>query len=213
MFLFSIFEVNPFYVIPWVVTIVLGIGVHEFFHAWAGYKQGDDTAQREGRLTLNPLAHIDWMGLILLLVIGFGWGKPTPFNPYNLKYKKWGSALVSLAGPASNLLMALLALTLFTVLGFTNLSWAYSDNIFEVFLLFMIQINVVLFVFNLIPIPPLDGSKVLYTFLGSNRQSLIYMLERQGPILLLFFIVLGQGVLRTILNVVLGGLFVLFGLL
>lgn len=213
MFLFSIFEVNPLYVIPWVVAIVLAIGVHEFFHAWAGYKQGDDTAQREGRLTLNPLAHIDWMGLILLLVIGFGWGKPTPFNPYNLKYKKWGSALVSLAGPASNLLMALIALILFTVFGFTNLAWFVSDNYLEVFLLFMIQLNVVLFVFNLIPIPPLDGSKILFTFLGPNRQQLIFMLERQGPIILLFFIVLGRGVLSTILEFVLGTLYSLFGLL
>lgn len=213
MFLFSIFEVNPLYVIPWVVAIVLAIGVHEFFHAWSAHKQGDDTAEREGRLTLNPLAHIDWMGLILLLVIGFGWGKPTPFNPYNLKYKKWGSALVSLAGPASNLLMALAALTLFKLFGFTNLNWFLSTNFLEVFLLFMIQLNVVLFVFNLIPIPPLDGSKILYTFLGPNRQQLIFMLERQGPILLLFFIVLGRGILSTILNTVLVGLFSLFDLL
>lgn len=213
MFLFSIFEVNPLYVIPWVVAIVLAIGVHEFFHAWSAHKQGDDTAEREGRLTLNPLAHIDWMGLILLLVIGFGWGKPTPFNPYNLKYKKWGSALVSLAGPASNLFMALAALTLFKLFGFTNLNWFLSTNFLEVFLLFMIQLNVVLFVFNLIPIPPLDGSKILYTFLGPNRQQLIFMLERQGPILLLFFIVLGRGILSTILNTVLVGLFSLFDLL
>lgn len=198
--IFNLLEVNALFLIPWLVTILLAIGIHEFSHALAGYVQGDDTAQREGRLTLNPIAHVDWLGLALLLFIGFGWGKPTPFNPYNLKYKKWGSALVSIAGPISNVIMVFLALITYKLVGFTNLSWANSTNLLEVFLLFMVQLNLVLFVFNLIPIPPLDGSKILYTFLGPQRQTLITMLETNGPWFLLALIIFGQGILDRIIS-------------
>lgn len=198
--IFTLLEVNPLFLIPWLVTILLAIGIHEFSHALAGYLQGDDTAQRAGRLTLNPLAHVDWLGLALLLFIGFGWGKPTPFNPYNLKYKKWGGALVSIAGPLSNVIMLVAALTAYKLLGFTNLNWSASTNLLEVFLLFMVQLNMVLFVFNLIPIPPLDGSKILYSFLGPKRQALITMLETNGPWFLLALIVFGQGILDKIVS-------------
>lgn len=198
--IFNLLEVNALFLIPWLVTILLAIGIHEFSHALAGYLQGDDTAQREGRLTLNPFAHVDWLGLALLLFIGFGWGKPTPFNPYNLKYKKWGSALVSIAGPLSNVVMVLLSLITYKLLGFTNLNWANSGNLLEVFLLFMVQLNMVLFVFNLIPIPPLDGSKILYSFLGPQRQALITMLETNGPWFLLALIIFGQGILDRIIS-------------
>ncbi|MDP3970393.1 MAG: site-2 protease family protein [bacterium] len=211
--LFAIFGVDPLFIVPWIVTILLSIGVHEFAHALAGYWQGDDTAQRQGRLTLNPIAHVDWLGLMLLLVIGFGWGKPTPFNPYNLKYKKWGSALVSVAGPISNVIMVLVALIVFKVLGFIHIDWSLSTNLLEVFLLFMVQLNVVLFVFNLIPVPPLDGSKVLYTFLGYKRQALIQMLETQGPWLLLIVIIFGQGILSWIISFVMTLLYALFGII
>lgn len=210
--LWSIFEVNPLFILPWIVAILLALGVHEFFHALAGYVQGDDTAQREGRLTLNPIAHVDWLGLILLFVIGFGWGKPTPFNPYNLKYKKWGSAFVAMAGPFSNIFMAVIALFMYKILGFSDLSWTLATNVLEVFLLFMIQINVVLFIFNLIPIPPLDGSKVLFTLLGTCNPRLIYTLETQGQWLLLILIFFGQGVLSWAIGTVLYALYALFGL-
>lgn len=198
--IFNLLEVNALFLIPWLVTILLAIGIHEFSHALAGYLQGDDTAQRAGRLTLNPFAHVDWLGLALLLFIGFGWGKPTPFNPHNLKYKKWGGALVSVAGPLSNVIMLVVALTAYKLLGFTNLNWSASTNLLEVFLLFMVQLNLVLFVFNLIPIPPLDGSKILYSFLGPQRQALITMLETNGPWFLLALIIFGQGILDKIVS-------------
>lgn len=198
--IFSLIEVNPLFLVPWFVTILLAIGLHEFSHALAGYLQGDDTAQREGRLTLNPFAHVDWLGLGLLLFIGFGWGKPTPFNPHNLKFKKWGSALVSVAGPLSNVLMVIISLIVYKLFGFTNLNWAASSNLLEVFLLFMVQLNLMLFVFNLIPIPPLDGSKVLYSLLGPQRQNIIAMLETNGPWFLLALIVFGQGILNKIIT-------------
>lgn len=210
--LFSLIQVNVLFLIPWILTILLAIGIHEFAHALAGYLQGDDTAQRQGRLTLNPLAHVDWLGLILLLFIGFGWGKPTPFNPYNLKYKKWGSAIVSVAGPLSNVLMVVISLTAYKMLGYTNLDWSVSTNLLEVFLLFMVQLNIVLFVFNLIPIPPLDGSKILYTLLGPKRQALIVMLETNGPWFLLGLIIFGQGILGRIISFFFLLIYQLFGL-
>lgn len=209
--LWNILSTNPALAIPWILTILLAIGVHEFAHALAAYVQGDDTAQSEGRLTLNPLAHVDWLGLGLLLFVGFGWGKPTPFNPYNLKYKKWGGALVSVAGPLSNVVMLIVALAIYKIMGFTSFNWALSHNLLEAFLLFMVQLNVVLFVFNLIPIPPLDGSKVLFAFLGARHQNIIHILSTQGIWLLILLIVFGQPFLNFIINLVLYSLFRVFG--
>src|SRR3989338_8842888 len=209
---FQLLTAQPLFVLPWVVAVLLSIGWYEFAHALAGYWQGDDTAQRAGRLTLNPLAHVDWMGLILLLLVGFGWGKPTPFNPYNLKLRKWGSAVVALAGPVSNFIMLVVALTIYKLLGYTALTWSETSNLLEVFLLFMAELNLILGIFNLIPIPPLDGSKLLYTVLGSGRQQLIMQLERQGPWLLLILIFFGQGVLSWLMQRVFIAVYGWFGL-
>ena len=209
---FQLLTAQPLFVLPWVVAVLVSIGWHEFAHALAGYWQGDDTAQRAGRLTLNPLAHVDWMGLILLLLVGFGWGKPTPFNPYNLKLRKWGSTVVAFAGPVSNFIMLVVALTIYKLLGYTALTWSETSNLLEVFLLFMAELNLILGIFNLIPIPPLDGSKLLYTVLGSGRQQLIMQLERQGPWLLLILIFFGQGVLSWLMQMVFIAVYGWFGL-
>jgi Zn-dependent protease len=181
---FALLSEKPIFLLPWILTALLSIGWHEFFHAVAGYWQGDDTAQRAGRLTPNPLAHIDWLGFGLMVFLGFGWGKPTPFNPYNLKFKKWGSALVALAGPLSNIILVVIVLTLYRLLGYQGIDWADATNVLQAFLLFMAQLNIMLFAFNLIPIPPLDGSKVLYAMLGPRRQQLVLHLETMGPWLL-----------------------------
>src|SRR3989338_6823830 len=108
MFL-SLISENPAVAIVWVLAIVIALTVHEFSHALAGKWRGDKTAEYEGRLTLNPMAHIDWIGFIPLLLLGFGWAKPVPFNPYNLRDPKWDSVLIALAGPASNFILALLS--------------------------------------------------------------------------------------------------------
>ena len=100
---------EPLIFIAWVAAILIALSVHEFAHAWAGHWLGDDTAKMQGRLTLNPLSHISWLGFLMLLLVGFGWGKPVPFNPFNLKDKRWGPAMVSVAGPLSNLIMAVAA--------------------------------------------------------------------------------------------------------
>lgn len=210
---FQLLQVNPLLLLPWVLTVFLSIGLHEFCHALAGYLQGDDTAQQAGRLTPNPLVHIDWIGFVLLLLVGFGWGKPTPVNPYNLRFRKWGSAIVALAGPLSNIAMVIVALVAFKLLGFHSLNWAVTTNLLEAFLLFMVELNVMLFVFNLIPIPPLDGSKVLYSILGERNSTIIIFLETQGPWLLLFLVIFGQGILSALMNSVFIFIFRLFGLI
>ena len=203
---FQLAGLNPLLILPWLVAIILAISLHEFSHALAGYLQGDDTAQAAGRLTLNPFAHLDWIGLLLLVLVGFGWGKPTPYNPYNLKFPKWGSALVGLAGPVSNLLMALISLTIFKLLGFHSLNWTSATSLLQVFLLMMIELNIMLCIFNLIPIPPLDGSKFL------PRETML-KLEMYGPWLLLALILFGGGILSRVINVVLLFLYQIFGLI
>ncbi len=165
------------------VAIVVAISLHEFAHAATATALGDPTAKDLGRLTFNPLAHLDPFGFILLLVAGFGWGKPVPFNPWNLKARRWGPALVSLAGPATNsALVVVFALALRAVASFTSIT---ADNLLVTFLVLLIQINVVLAVFNLIPIPPLDGSKLLFTLLPRSAAGLQHTLERYGIFILI----------------------------
>ncbi|PIR47540.1 hypothetical protein COV06_02550 [Candidatus Uhrbacteria bacterium CG10_big_fil_rev_8_21_14_0_10_50_16] len=149
------------------LAIVSALSFHEFAHAFIGYTLGDTTAQRLGRLTLNPLAHIDWLGLLMLVTVGFGWGKPVPFNPHNLKFKTWGPVFVAFAGPASNLLFALVSTALFWVFAYSGLLSA--DNALMMFFGFSVVINLALMFFNLIPLPPLDGSKLLLLVLDKPK--------------------------------------------
>lgn len=181
---------SPVLFVAWLVAIIYAITVHEFSHALVGHLQGDNTAEDAGRLTLNPLAHMDLMGLGLLILVGFGWGKPVPFNPYNLKAKRWGPVLVGLAGPLANLLSVILFAL---VLKFVLVTQAVTqDSAFFTFITFLIEINVVLMVFNLIPIPPMDGSKLLYSFLGIKHLQIIGWLEQYGIWLLLALIIFGS---------------------
>lgn len=166
-----------------VPAILIGLAVHEFAHACVADRLGDRTARALGRLTLNPLVHIDILGLILLFIAGFGWAKPVPVNPYNFRGNiKQGMLLVSLAGPVSNFLLACLAAVLLAVLG--------ANPVLSTLLKTMIYINVVLAVFNLIPIPPLDGSKVLAGLLPGRQEWMVY-LEQYGVLLLLLLMLTG----------------------
>lgn len=182
---------NPIDFVLWVVAIILALSIHEFSHALAGKLQGDRTAEMEGRLTLNPLSHIDWLGFILLVIAGFGWAKPTPFNPYNLKYRKYGPALVAIAGPISNVIAVIVIGTVLAVLYRTT--GIDPNNLMVLLFINLIQVNVLLAVFNLIPIPPLDGSKVLYTFIGQKYPDVVRFLEQNGTWLLLALIFFGGG--------------------
>ena len=193
---------NPILFAVVLLSIIFALSFHEFAHAYVGYKLGDFTAQRLGRLTLNPLSHIDWYGLLLLVTVGFGWGKPVPFNPYNLKYQKWGPVMVAMAGPASNLLLAIICALLFHAL--TVFGSFGPENALIVFLVFSVIINLVLMLFNLIPIPPLDGSKLLFIALDKPQHAqLRHTLETKG-----MWILIGVIVLDSIFNLgIFAGLF------
>lgn len=170
--------------------MLLAVSVHEAAHVAAAYYLGDPTAKLAGRLSLNPLRHLDPLGTIMILIIGFGWGKPVPVNPYNLKNPRSGEALISLAGPMSNFfLAALLALPLkYFFLGFE----AGFGAVLAQFLAVTIYLNIALMVFNLLPIPPLDGSKVVAAFLPLSWDAKIARFEKNGWILLFGIIILSR---------------------
>jgi Zn-dependent protease len=170
------------------------------------YKFGDDTARLLGRITLNPTAHIDPIGTLLIPIVGFivsqmglnffliGWGKPTPVNPLRWRNKDLANVMVSIAGILANLLIATIAFTIFKVLLMTRLGDAIPDSMVEpvvLFLRFLLFMNVSLAVFNLLPFPPLDGSKVLETFLPESMQPVLAMLEQYGYLLLMALMYMG----------------------
>lgn len=165
--------------------------LHEFAHVWVAYKLGDNTAKYQGRLTFNPIASVDPLGALFLLLFGFGWAKPVPVNPNNFKNPKRGMAITALAGPVSNLLASLIgALIYIGVLLATNFS---VPAFVLVFFQYYIIINVGLAVFNLLPIPPLDGSRIVGAFL-SNRALYSYY-RYQNIIMMVLMLVLFTGLL------------------
>jgi Zn-dependent protease len=165
------------------VIIFVGFPIHEFAHALAAFRLGDHTARLFGRLTLDPRAHIDPMGAILILLAGFGWAKPTPVNPYNLRGGRSGEAIVAMAGPLSNLILATAAAIPLRYIVTTGMD---VPSVLFNLLAFLVLFNLLLMTFNLIPIPPLDGSKVL--FAAMDRQTEMRwrpVLEQYGFLILL----------------------------
>lgn len=175
---------NLIYLIP---VLLISFPIHEFSHAMVAYKLGDNTAKLSGRLTLNPLKHLDPFGTILLLVAGFGWAKPVPINPLNFKNRREGMALTAVAGPVSNLFLAIISLILFKYLQ----SYSNINVYFLNFLIYMVTINVTLAIFNLIPINPLDGSRILAMFLPQRLEFLLYKYEQIITIVLFLFLFTG----------------------
>lgn len=183
----SLIQSQPAVAFVWILAIVLSLTVHEFSHALAGKLRGDSTAEREGRLTLNPLAHVDWMGFVAVLLLGFGWAKPVPYNPYNLKNPKWDSVLIGLAGPASNLLFAAASAIAFRA---TTAPGA-ALSLLSVFLLFMVLLNLFLLVFNVIPVHPLDGSKLFFALFDAPKYAhLRETVAHRGPQALLILVLI-----------------------
>lgn len=165
-------------------VMLLSLTLHEWGHAFAAYKCGDSTARNLGRMTLNPLAHIDPIGFIMILLVGFGWAKPVPVNMYNFKNPKRGMAITALAGPASNVVITVLFLLLYGAL-YVPL----GRSAWGVYVLDMLELTAVmsmgLAVFNMLPVPPLDGSKVLFALLDQNSYRALMRYERYGGIALM----------------------------
>jgi len=184
--------------IPALIAILIAITVHEFSHAWMAHYLGDPTAKLEGRLSLNPLVHIDPLGFLMLIFVHFGWAKPVPYNPHYLKNPRSGSLLIALAGPISNFILALV----FSI----PLKYISPDSIFVDFFLLSVYINLGLMIFNLIPIPPLDGSKILAFFIPPRFDRQLASFLHNGPYILFGIIIIEQVTHIGILSPIIIGL-------
>ncbi|MBB6675385.1 site-2 protease family protein [Cohnella nanjingensis] len=184
----------PLAELPFVIlTMLIAFTVHEYAHAWTAYKFGDTTAYEQGRVTLNPMAHIDLFGLLFLLVAGFGWAKPVPVRRSRFKRPRLMSIMVTAAGPVSNLLMAFIGLFLYFLMIKLH-AFDHSDALYQTVSTFLIKyfvsINVTLFLFNLIPLPPLDGYRIVEEFASLRLRMKLVQYEQWGAFIFLLFIFL-----------------------
>ncbi len=208
--MFTVGQSSVYTTLIFFLALILSVGFHEFSHVLSAYLQGDQTGKMLGRLTLNPIKHLDLLGTIFMMLaaftgFGIGWGKPAPFNPYNLRFRRWGSALVAIAGPISNIFLMALAgyILLFAGSGLPN------GNLLGTFLAYLMIINASLALFNLLPITPLDGSHLLSAWLGPNNP-LVVTLHRYGIYILVIMLVLGGNFLTWYIT---GGVHILLKIL
>ncbi|RFU67982.1 site-2 protease family protein [Bacillus sp. V59.32b] len=191
--------------IPFVVVVLLiAFTLHEFSHAYVAYKFGDHTAKDQGRVTLNPINHLDPLGTLLLLIAGFGWARPVPVNRYNFKRPRLAGVLVSFAGPFSNLLLATVGLIIWHSLAAAGLSTNLPVYVYTFIHLF-IQLNIVLFVFNLLPFPPLDGYRIIQDLAPDNIRAKLTQYDSYGALIFLILVItpLSQYTIQPIFQVVL----------
>lgn len=174
-----------------IAILIMSVVIHEVSHGYAAYWQGDPTAKNAGRLTLNPFSHLDFFGSLVVPLLAymstgfmFGWAKPVPYNPYNLKNQRWGGALVALAGPGANILVA----AVFGLVIRFSASLGITSEVFLGAAQMVVLLNLVLAIFNLVPIPPLDGSKILFAALPYRYIEFRQFLERYSILFILFFI-------------------------
>lgn len=203
----------------YMVVLLFAISAHEAAHAWMSNRFGDDTARLLGRITLNPTAHIDPIGTLLIPIVGFilgsvgsaipliGWGKPTPVNPLRWRNKDLANVMVSAAGIMANLFIALCAFTIIKVLLMTGGFASIPDSIKEpvdLFLSYFLIMNLSLAIFNLLPFPPLDGSKILETFLPESARSMLAFMEQFGFIILMVLMYVGffSAIMRPVMSLV-----------
>lgn len=191
--------------IPYVVAVLLiAFTIHEFSHAYVAYKFGDPTAKNQGRVTLNPISHIDPLGTLLLLIAGFGWARPVPVNRFNFKRPRLAGFLVSFAGPLSNLLLAIVAFIIWYSMAAAGLGENMPVYIYT-FIDMFIQINIVLFVFNMLPLPPLDGYHILQDLAPTDVRAKMIQFESYGALIFLILVItpLDQYTIQPIFQVVL----------
>lgn len=181
----------------------MSVVIHEVSHGYAALALGDSTAKYQGRLTLNPFSHLDFIGSFLVPLIGYfaggfiiGWAKPVPFNPYNLRNQKWGEALVAVAGPLSNIILAVI----FGIFIRFAYGQAFMTPAFLSLAGFVVFINITLAIFNLVPIPPLDGSKILFALLPYKWQGVRESFEKHGLILVFIFVFFLWQAISPIIN-------------
>ena len=217
------------HLVIYMVVLLLAISCHEAGHAWMSHKFGDDTAYMLGRVTLNPVAHTDPIGTLLIPMIAFilgsvggalgsipliGWGKPTPVNPRNWTNYTWGNVMVSIAGVLANLILMTIGIVAAKIMMSQGFQlgdfFGRSSNPVAILVGYMMMLNLSLFVFNLLPFPPLDGSKIMSTFLPASAQPIFAMLEQYGFLILMFLIYIG--VFRLIITPFLYGLLYLLSI-
>ena len=210
-------SIDVLQIITKILIIFLVLPIHECAHAWAAHKMGDETAAYSGRLTLNPLAHIDILGALCLLITGFGWAKPVPINPLKFKKQRFGIAITAAAGPLSNLAVSFIAMIIYRIVlslpGGAGYFLSSAGDITGGFVIlyilqFFILVNIGLAIFNLIPIPPLDGSKIISYFTSAKLDRWIY--EHQLIVNAVFFAVIITGILSKPLNIIGGYVYDLF---
>lgn len=201
-------------IVAYILAILLALSLHEFAHAYVAYKQGDNTAKLSGRMTINPLAHLDPIGAILLVLVGFGWAKPVDCNPLNFKNYRSGMVKVSIAGIVVNIITAIVfSLLLVLASNFADISTTFGFFIFQ-FCYYMCIVSFVLAVFNLLPIPPLDGFSLLSTIVRPNNPFMVFM-RNYGLIVLIILLItpLYDILVNVLFNSTIGNLISLWELL
>jgi Zn-dependent protease len=209
---FSNFLAYPLEQIPYVaITLIIAFSVHEFSHAFMAWKFGDDTAKNQGRLTLNPMSHLDPIGTILIFIAGFGWARPVPVNRFFFKKPRLAGISVSFAGPLSNLILVCLGFIILYVLVATGVSASLPSAVPD-FLNIFIWLNAVLFVFNLLPLPPLDGYRIIEDLMPMDVRAKMTQFEQYGTLIFLILVITPldrytiQPIFNTVLPWLVGGL-------
>lgn len=179
-------------------AVIIAIGFHEAAHAFVAYELGDNTARNEGRLTINPMKHVDPVGLLMLIIFRFGWAKPVPINPNNFKNKKWGTVLTALAGPVTNLIIAFVTCFIYVTAPLYVRLESNFGTTYMIMLGAIITINVGLAIFNFIPIPPLDGSKIFSAILPDKYYYKV--MQHQSMIQLIVILLLFSGIIGAIIS-------------
>lgn len=198
------FNIDPIAILINLPAVFLALSFHEFAHAFIAYKMGDPTPKYQGRLTLDPMAHVDWIGLIMFALFGFGWAKPVQINPSNFRNRKWGNILVSLAGPAANLLLAVIFFIIqIIIIAFSGLNQSFFlllaagvSKASPLLILYsiinrIVFLNIIFAILNLVPIPPFDGYRVVKDLFFRKYASFFWQYERYSLFILLAFILLG----------------------